>query len=116
MAINTPATTTPDSSFGENTITPLTLGGIEFQAVHIRTAKANILLIKLPAGQGFLGCGYFDLAAAERLNEPVAIVTGVKSPQDMLTAKVTRLSPAAAAKGVTLNMTGQQALLRMAAG
>ena len=105
---------TNPAGFGDNAISTLTIDGIEFQAVHVRTAVANILLIKPPGGCGFLGCGYFDLAPAERLKEPVAIVTGVKSPADMLAAKVVRLSSAAAEKGVTVDMPGKDALLLMA--
>lgn len=86
----------------------ITVDGHAHDAAHIKTLKANILLIK--AGGGFLGCGYFDLTAAERLQEPVAIVTGVKNFDDMLAAKVVRLSTTAKAAGVTEGMTGREAL------
>lgn len=86
----------------------LTVDGASHEGVHIKTEKANILLIK--AGGGFLGCGYFDLAAANRLGEPVAIVTGVKSFDDMLGAKVVRVSEAGERAGLAVGMTGREAL------
>ena len=77
----------------------------------IPTAKTSILLIK--AEHGFLGCGYFSLATAEKVGDAVAIVSGVKDFEEMLAAKVNAVSPAAAARGVTLEMTGKEALLKL---
>ena len=81
----------------------------EFQGSKILTSHASILMIK--AKEGFLGCGYFDIETANRLNEPVAIVTGVKSYEDMLSAKVVRLSKAAQAKGLKEGILGKEALI-----
>ena len=46
----------------------------------------KILLIK--AGKGALGCGYINMAAAEKFNHALAIVSGVASYEDMLAAEV----------------------------
>ena len=89
----------------------VTINGIDFVGEHIRTARANILIIR--ATDGFLGCAYFDLGPAERLGEPVAIVTGVKTLEDMLVAQVIRASSAARRLGVVDGMSGREALLRM---
>lgn len=89
----------------------VTIDGIDFVGEHIHTKRANILLIR--ATDGFLGCAYFDLGPAERLGEPVAIVTGVKTLDDLLTAKVIRASSAARALGVIDGMSGREALLRI---
>lgn len=89
-------------------MTPLTIDGIECQGIHVSTGKSNILLIQ--AAGGFLGCGYFDIAVANRLGDAAAIVTGVKNFDDMLEARVVRLSEAAQAAGVSEGMTGREAL------
>ncbi len=89
-------------------MTALTIDGSEYSGVHIPTCQSNILLIQ--AAGGFLGCGYFDVAAANRLGDAAAIVTGVKTFDDMLAAQVVRLSEAAQAAGVREGMTGREAL------
>lgn len=90
-------------------MTPIQIDGMTFEGEHLKTARANILLIK--AKDGFLGCAYFDLGPAERLGEPVAIVTGVKTLEQMLDAKVIRASSAARSLGVKDGMSGREALL-----
>jgi len=82
--------------------------GYEFVGTRISTAKSNILVISSEAG--FLGCGFFDMAVADRLGDCAAVVTGVKTFDDMLNAKVVRLSAGAAACGVTIGMSGRDAL------
>ena len=77
----------------------------------IPTANTVILLIK--AKRGFLGCGYFSLATAEKVGDAAVIVSGVSDFETMLAAKVKAFSPAAAALGVTEGMTGREALLKM---
>ena len=76
----------------------------------IPTANTTILLIKAP--HGFLGCGY-SLATAEKVGDAAVIVSGVENFEEMLAAKVKGFSPAAAALGVTLEMSGKQALLKL---
>lgn len=80
----------------------------EFYGIRIQTSHANILMIK--GKQGFVGCSYFDVDAADSLKEPMAVVTGVKTYDDLLKAKVVKVSHAALALGVQPGMTGQEAL------
>jgi uncharacterized protein YunC (DUF1805 family) len=87
----------------------LTIDNIDFECVHVPTAKTNILLIK--ATGGFLACGYFDIAVAERVGDAAAIVTGVKTIDQMLTSPVVRLSTRAREAGVKEGMPGREALL-----
>ena len=87
----------------------VTLDGIPFECVHVPTHKTNILLIK--AAGGFLGCGYFDVNAANRVGDAAAIVTGVKTIEQMLTAAVARTSDRAREAGVKEGMSGREALL-----
>ena len=92
-------------------MTPLHIDGQDYQGVHVATGKSNILLIQARAG--FLACGYFDVAVANRLGDAAAIVTGVQTYDDMLAAPVVRLSEAAQAAGVREGMTGREALHRL---
>ena len=85
--------------------------GNEFTAYSIPTSNTNILIIG--AEKGFLGCGYLNVEIANKVNDVCAIVTGVKTPDDMLGAKVVGVSNAAAKLGVKEGMTGKEALLLM---
>lgn len=87
------------------------IDGVEFGGVRVATENAALLIIK--ATHGFLGCGYFNIAVADKLSEHVALVTGVKTFDDMLEAEVFSVSEAAAEIGVTIGMSGRDALLKM---
>lgn len=89
----------------------INLEGHLLEGYAIPTENTSILLIK--AEHGFLGCGYFSLATAEKVGDAAVIVTGVKNFEDMLAAKVKAVSPAAAALGITTEMNGRQALLKL---
>ena len=87
------------------------ISGNVFEGYSIPTANSVILIVKAP--RGFLGCGYFSLETAEKVGDAAVIVTGVKNFEDMLAAKVKAVSPAAAALGITTEMNGRQALLKL---
>lgn len=91
----------------------LTLDGTTYESVHVPTEKTNILLVK--AAGGFVGCGYFDVAVANRVGDAVAIVTGVKTIDDLLAAPVVRMSDKARELGVAEGMSGRDALMRLKA-
>ena len=76
----------------------LTIDGKEFRGDIIPLKTSAVLLIQ--GSNGMLG-------------HALAIVTGVASYDDMLAAKVVRMSAAAAALGVTVGMTGKDALMIM---
>ena len=92
-------------------MTSIDLEGNLLEGYAIPTANTVILLIK--AKRGFLGCGYFSLATAEKVGDAAVIVSGVSDFETMLAAKVKGFSPAAAALGVTEGMTGREALLKL---
>ena len=87
------------------------IDGVKFIGYRIETENAALLMIKAP--HGFLGCGYFNIDIANRLNEHVALVSGVKNFDDMQKAKVIAISNAAAQNGIKTNITGREALLLM---
>ena len=89
----------------------INLEGHLLEGYAIPTANTVVLLIK--AKRGFLGCGYFSLATADKVGDAAVIVSGVKNLDEMLAAKVKGVSAAAAALGVTTEMTGREALLKL---
>ena len=90
---------------------PVNLEGNILEGYAIPTGNTALLLIK--AKHGFLGCGYIALETAEKVGDAAVIVSGVKNFDDMLSAKVKAVSSAAAALGVTPEMTGREALLKL---
>ena len=88
------------------------LDGKTFNGAKIATPKGTILVITSP--NGVLACGYFNLATADKLGDAMAIVTGVKSFDDMLAAKIVNASEAAKAAGIVAGVdTGRSALLKL---
>ena len=82
------------------------------QAAVLQTRRVKILLIK--GTRGALGCGYINLAAAEKFGHALAIVSGVADYNEMLAAEVKAVSSAAAELGITPGMTGKEALEKLA--
>ena len=86
----------------------ITVDGIDFPIWSIPTPHSVILVIR--AGQGMLVCGYLNREAAEKFGDAMAVVTGVKTGDDMLKAEVKAVSSAAARLGVRTGMSGREAL------
>lgn len=89
----------------------INIDGKYAEGVRIFTGNVYILLIK--AKNGFLGCGYFDTSVANKFDDAMAIVTGVKTFDDMLKAKVVKASKKAKEIGVKEGMIGEDALAIM---
>jgi uncharacterized protein YunC (DUF1805 family) len=74
--------------------------------------KSPLLVIKAP--KGVLGCGYINVETFNQTGEAGAIVTGVRTHEDMLVARVISTSQAARSLGVNVGMTGREALEKFA--
>ena len=85
--------------------------GFTFKTLALPTANSIILLIQ--GKKANLGCGYFSMAAAEKMGDAFAIARGVGSIEALLAANVAECSPAAARMGVTAGMNCREALLLM---
>jgi len=90
----------------------LEIDGRTFEGHAIATPKGTLLFIL--GTRGFLGCGYFDYATADKIGDALAIVRGVKSFDDMLAASVVTVSRAAAEAGVQVGRSGREALALLA--
>lgn len=67
-------------------------------------------LLVARAANGFVMCGFLDVRSADKFQCAAAVVRGVKDVDELLAKTVTDVSAAAAARGVTVGMTGRQAL------
>ena len=90
----------------------IVVDGKSFVGFAVATPHTTVLLIRAP--RGILGCGYFAVGTAEKVGDPLAVVSGVSSFDDMLNASVKAVSSAAAELGVRPGISGREALLLMA--
>jgi uncharacterized protein YunC (DUF1805 family) len=60
--------------------------------------------------RGFVMCGFLNMEAAGKLNVAAAMVSGVKSFDDVLEAEVKAVTPKAQKMGIRTGMTGKEAL------
>ncbi len=70
-------------------------------------------LLVIRAGCGFVMCGYLNMEVANKLGDVAVRVTGVKSFDEVLSAKVVDISEQAKKRGITDGMTARAALNRM---
>ena len=69
---------------------------------------------------GIVGCGIYDLHTAAQFQQAIAIARGTPShplvePEDLLEAKIVDCTPLAKRFGVTIGMTGRDAVERFLA-
>jgi uncharacterized protein YunC (DUF1805 family) len=67
-----------------------------------------LLIVK--GSKGFLACGYINVETCNKTGEACAIVTGVKTHEEMLSAVVRAVSHSAEKIGLRTGITGQEAL------
>ncbi len=70
-------------------------------------------LVLVVAEKGFVMCGFLNIEAAERLDVAAAMVSGVKTFEDVLNAEVKAATTKAKRAGVQPGMRGEEALKRM---
>jgi uncharacterized protein YunC (DUF1805 family) len=96
----------------------------------LKTAHGEVLgsSYRWPGGQycaihtdkGIVGCGIYDCSIATHFGIAVAIARGTPEhplfePEDLMTAKIAEVSRSAAEMGITVGMTGEEALRHMLA-
>jgi len=70
-------------------------------------------LLVVVAEKGFVMCGFLNVDAAERLGVAAAVVSGVKTFEDVLNAQVKAATSKAKSLGVEIGMKGAEALKRL---
>ncbi len=76
--------------------------------IRVRLQNSNFLLIS--AKKGYIMCGYLNMETAEKLGDIACTVTGVKTFEDVLKAKIVSVSKSASALGLKKGMSGRAAL------
>lgn len=90
-------------------VSPLRIG--EKTALGLRVELPDSPPLLMIIGQtGFVGCGFINIDAAEKLNIAAATVTGVKSFEDVLNAEVKAVTSKAQTMGVRVGMKGKEAV------
>ena len=82
-------------------------------AVGVKVDLEGAPLLLIIAPKGYVMCGYLNLKTAEKFGQVAAIVTVVKSFDDILSAKVAGLTTKAKELGIKEGMAGRDALKRM---
>ncbi|MBU2977854.1 DUF1805 domain-containing protein [Alteromonas sp. C1M14] len=72
--------------------------------------ELQLPLLTVQGSKGILACAYIDVETCNKTNEACAIVSGVKTHEDMLQRPIIRVSKAASELGIKQGMTGEQAL------
>jgi uncharacterized protein YunC (DUF1805 family) len=70
-------------------------------------------LLLIIAEKGFVMCGFLNIEAAERLNVVAAMISGVKTFEDVLNAQVKAVTSKAKNLGAEVGMKGSEALKYM---
>lgn len=67
-------------------------------------------LLLIIAEKGFVMCGFLNIDAAEKLDVVAAMISGVKTFEDLLNAYVKAVTSKAKSLGVEVGMRGTEAL------
>lgn len=92
-------------------VRPVTVNKKTALGIEIQLHKASLVMVT--GAKGYLMCGYLNLETAERLGEAAAVITGIKTIEDLLKARVVNLTSKAKKAGVRKGMTGLQALKKL---
>ncbi|MGB9740653.1 MAG: YunC family protein [Candidatus Bathyarchaeia archaeon] len=87
----------------------LLVGGKPCLGVRVDLPNSPPLLVVV-AERGFVMCGFLNVDVAERLGVAAAVVSGVKSFEDVLNGEVKVVTRGAEALGVKVGMKGAEAL------
>ena len=80
--------------------------------IKVELPNSPPLLIVI-ADKGFIMCGFLNVEAAEKLGVTAAMVSGVKTFDDVLNANVKAVTSKAETLGVKVGMKGAEALKLM---
>jgi len=90
-------------------IKPLKIDGKTAVGLKVDLPSSPPLLLVI-GEKGFVMCGFLNMDAAEKLDVTAAMVSGVKSFEDVLEAGVKAVTSEAHRKGITPGMKGKDAI------
>jgi len=70
-------------------------------------------LLLMVGEKGFVMCGYLNMEVAEKLQVAAAMVSGVKSFQDVLESEIKAATSKAKELGINIGMKSQEALQKI---
>lgn len=85
-------------------------------AIHVRLPGEGANLLVVRAEEGYLMCGYLNLAIAEEVGDAAALVTGVGTIDQFLNGRVAAVTTGARGRGVVAGMAVREALDRLGPG
>lgn len=97
---------------------------VKMEALDVQGKAVQGILVQAPGGEGhpnmlillcrkgYIMCGYLNQPAAEKFEDAAAVVGGA-SFEEILANPVKSVTPAAAALGVEVGMTGAQAAAKL---
>ena len=97
---------------------------VKMEALEVQGKAVQGILVQAPGGEGhpnmlillcrkgYIMCGYLNQPAAEKFEDAAAVVGGA-SFEEILANPVNSVTPAAAALGVEVGMTGAQAAAKL---
>ncbi|MGC8608503.1 MAG: YunC family protein [Thermoplasmata archaeon] len=80
----------------------------------IRTELGNAPLLILKGKNGYAMCGYLNIESAEKLGDSAVRVTGVKTLDDLLNAKISDVTSSAQKRGIGKGQVVRDILDRLA--
>jgi uncharacterized protein YunC (DUF1805 family) len=93
-------------------VTTVKVDGKPFLGLKVDLPESPPLLLII-AEKGFVMCGFLNIEAAEKLGVAAAMVSGVKTFEDVLNAQVKAVATKAKNLGVEAGMKGSEALKHM---
>jgi uncharacterized protein YunC (DUF1805 family) len=99
--------------FGIISIKSLKVDGENCMGLHVDLPECPAPLLLITAEKGFIMCGFLNIEAAERIGAAAAVVSGVKTFEDMMNVPVRTVTSKARILGVQAGMKGEDALKHM---
>jgi len=93
-------------------VTPLKIGDKEALGLKVDLPDSPPLLLIL-GRTGFVMCGFLNMEAAEKVNVTAAMVSGVKTFNDVLEAEIEAVTSKAEMTGIKVGMKGKDAVKRL---
>jgi len=90
-------------------VTPLKIDGKVAVGLRVDLPGSPPLLLMV-GRTGFVMCGFLNMDAAEKVNVTAAMVSGVKTFDDVLEAEIKAVTSKAQMKGIAIGMKGKEAV------
>ncbi|MEA5000882.1 MAG: DUF1805 domain-containing protein [Endomicrobiaceae bacterium] len=93
-------------------IKDIAVNDLIFKAVQLELSdKGNLLIIK--GAKGYIMCGYLNINTAQKMGDAACVVTGVKTVEDVLNAKIVALTSHAQKLGIEMGMAVTEVLIKL---